>query len=152
MTAPWTALNLMLEYRVGSWIEDAACAGEDPDMFFPKRDAPARAAKAVCAGCPVREACRDYAVRAPIMLAGVWGGTTERERGYAPINTSRRVSFPERFLELRGLGYSDRQIVTRMGLQPKSVLRQMRRNGIPASAELTQDVWKITRKEDDDRG
>jgi WhiB family redox-sensing transcriptional regulator len=146
----WTAFALMREYRVGSWVEDAACAGADPNLFFPaKSDSAALEAKAVCAACPVLEACKDYAVRSPIMLAGVWGGTTESERGYSPIKTSRRVSFPERFLELRALGYSDLQIVTRMGLKPESVLRQMQRHRIPASAELIKDVWNLTRKENE---
>ena len=43
------------------WRERAACrAGVDPDLFFPAaesgaaRDAQVRAAKAVCARCPVR--------------------------------------------------------------------------------------------------
>jgi WhiB family redox-sensing transcriptional regulator len=148
MTAAWTAFALMREYRIGSWVDEAACADADPDLFFPtKKDAPAREAKAVCAACPVRQPCKDYAVRSPMILAGVWGGTTESERGYAPIKTSMRFSFRDRFLELRDLGYSDLQIVTRMGLKPESVLRQMQRHRIPANAELIKDVWNLTRKE-----
>jgi WhiB family redox-sensing transcriptional regulator len=38
-----------------------------------------RDAKAICAGCPVREECLEYAMRWD-QLCGVWGGLSERER------------------------------------------------------------------------
>jgi WhiB family redox-sensing transcriptional regulator len=68
------------------WRAQAACARTDPEVFFhsdnergeprQKRDA---LAKAVCAGCPVIQECREQAlaVREPY---GVWGGLTEEER------------------------------------------------------------------------
>jgi WhiB family redox-sensing transcriptional regulator len=146
MTAPWTALVLMREHRVGDWIDEAACAGADPELFFPKKnDGPAREAKAVCASCPVREACRDYAVRSPVMLAGVWGGTTESERRHDSTETTNRTGFLDRFLELRELGYNDLQIVNRLRLKPESLLRQMQRHGIQASPALVQEAWKTKR-------
>jgi len=146
MTAPWTALVLMREHRVGNWIDEAACSGADPDLFFPTKGEPAQEAKALCAGCPVRKACKDYAESSPIMLAGVWGGTTERERAYGPIDTTRRgTPFLDRFLELRELGYNDLRIVNRLGLKPESLLRQMQRHGIKASPDLVQEAWKTKR-------
>ena len=33
----------------------------------------------ICAGCPVREACRRHAIQVPEPF-GVWGGTTEGGR------------------------------------------------------------------------
>jgi WhiB family redox-sensing transcriptional regulator len=144
MTAPWTAFALMREYRVGSWVDAAACADADPELFFPERNSYAREAKAICAECPVLEACRDYAMRSPVGLAGVWGGTTEQERRYTPI-AAKKPGFPERFLELRHLGYNDLQILHRMGLKAESVLRQMQRHRIPASPELIQEAWKTKR-------
>lgn len=49
-------------------------------LFFPKtrtkRDA--RRAKELCAGCPFRAPCLQYALR--YNLAGIWGGTTQAER------------------------------------------------------------------------
>lgn len=65
----------------GSWRDRAACRGVDPDIFYPVTDdeADAAAAKAVCARCPVREACAEYALAAREKL-GVWGGLTERDR------------------------------------------------------------------------
>ena len=68
------------------WQLFAACRGGSPDTFFhpdgergPSRRNRELAAKAVCARCPVIEACRAHArtVREPY---GVWGGLSEDER------------------------------------------------------------------------
>jgi WhiB family redox-sensing transcriptional regulator len=61
------------------WFDDAACRALDTAMFFPASEADAGAAKAVCAACPVRAECLDYAVetRQP---DGVFGGLTALER------------------------------------------------------------------------
>ena len=62
-----------------SWRNRAACRGVDPDIFFPVSDEDAVQAKAICAECPVREACLEWAL-ATRERDGVWGGATERER------------------------------------------------------------------------
>jgi WhiB family transcriptional regulator, redox-sensing transcriptional regulator len=62
-----------------SWRDRAACRGIDPDVFYPVSDEDADAAKAICAVCPVRESCLEYAL-ANRERDGVWGGATERER------------------------------------------------------------------------
>jgi WhiB family redox-sensing transcriptional regulator len=62
-----------------SWRQRAACKGVDPDIFYPASDEEAEEAKAICATCPVREACLEYAL-ANRERDGVWGGATERER------------------------------------------------------------------------
>lgn len=64
---------------MGDWVEQAACAGVDPDLFFPDRGASRAAARRVCAGCPVRAECLEYALEAGEKF-GVWGGTSEKER------------------------------------------------------------------------
>jgi WhiB family redox-sensing transcriptional regulator len=66
------------------WRTRAACRSEDPDLFFPVGVTGAAipqiaAAKAVCAGCPVREACGAFAI-ATNQEYGVWGGLDEEER------------------------------------------------------------------------
>jgi hypothetical protein len=60
------------------------CA-KNPDLFFPDdfepkyvRQQVAKEAKLICADCPVKIMCLDYAVSA--QMHGVWGGTTEFER------------------------------------------------------------------------
>lgn len=62
-----------------SWRQHAACRGVDPDIFYPASEEDAEAAKAICAECPVRQACLEYAL-ANRERDGVWGGATERER------------------------------------------------------------------------
>ena len=76
-----TLSDLMWEPDV-SWREDAACSGVDSDIFFPasEDDEDAiRQAKAICAECPVREACLQYAL-ATNQAAGVWGGLDAGDR------------------------------------------------------------------------
>jgi WhiB family redox-sensing transcriptional regulator len=62
-----------------TWRDKAACRGLDPDIFYPVSDDDSANAKAICAACPVREACLEYAL-ANRERDGVWGGATERER------------------------------------------------------------------------
>lgn len=62
-----------------AWQSQANCLGVDPDLFFPERGASTAEAKAVCAGCVVREQCLEYAL-ANGEKFGIWGGTSERER------------------------------------------------------------------------
>jgi WhiB family transcriptional regulator, redox-sensing transcriptional regulator len=66
------------------WRDQAACRDVDPELFFPAGNAgPALLqigqAKQVCAGCPVRTQCLDWALDSG-QEAGVWGGTSEDER------------------------------------------------------------------------
>lgn len=69
------------------WQASAACRGPDTSLFFPplqferKEDREHREAraKAICAGCPVRRPCLDYALRAG-EPHGIWGGLNEAER------------------------------------------------------------------------
>jgi len=66
------------------WRGRAACVDVDHDLFFPVGvTGPAvpqiAAAKAVCARCPVRAECLQFAV-ATNQEYGVWGGTSEEER------------------------------------------------------------------------
>jgi WhiB family redox-sensing transcriptional regulator len=61
------------------WRDGAACLGADPDLFFPQRGESAERAREICARCPVRRACLDYALRNAI-THGIWGGLAERER------------------------------------------------------------------------
>ena len=62
-----------------SWRDRAACRGVDPDVYYRVSEEDAGVAKAICAECPVRETCLEYAL-ANRERDGVWGGATERER------------------------------------------------------------------------
>lgn len=66
-----------------AWQADAACIrpGVDPEWFFaPKGDHASMAkALAVCAACPVREECLQFALEHSEII-GVWGGTSAKQR------------------------------------------------------------------------
>jgi WhiB family redox-sensing transcriptional regulator len=69
------------------WQAGAACRGQSAVIFFAPthferkeaRAARERQAKAVCAACPVRKECLNFAlrIREP---HGIWGGLSEMER------------------------------------------------------------------------
>ena len=62
-----------------AWMEQASCATVGGDAWFPDVGDPAADAKRVCAGCPVRVECLDYAL-AHGEQHGVWGGKSDYER------------------------------------------------------------------------
>jgi WhiB family transcriptional regulator, redox-sensing transcriptional regulator len=63
-----------------SWQLDAECVRHAHEVdFFPARGESVRDAKAVCALCPVKRECLDFALRLKV-AHGVWGGLSERER------------------------------------------------------------------------
>ena len=64
---------------LAGWRYRAACRGTDLTVFFPGRGESAEPARQICASCPVREPCLDYALRHGI-TNGIWGGLTERGR------------------------------------------------------------------------
>lgn len=63
------------------WRARGSCRGIDPAIFYPPEDddVMADAAKSICAGCSVRQACLQFALNQR-EKHGVWGGMTERER------------------------------------------------------------------------
>lgn len=67
-----------------TWRQDAECRDLDPNLFFPVGVTGAAvdqiaAAKGICAGCPVRSECLEFAITTNQEF-GVWGGTSEDER------------------------------------------------------------------------
>lgn len=72
-----------------TWWLKAACRGMDPDLFYSERadGASDRAAKAVCARCPVVDECLDFGLYEKF---GIWGGTTEKKRRVIRRQRSRR--------------------------------------------------------------
>jgi WhiB family redox-sensing transcriptional regulator len=62
-----------------AWMLHARCRGAQPTEFFPSDGMGVEAAQRVCADCPVRVECLEYAL-AHRIEHGVWGGASERER------------------------------------------------------------------------
>ena len=61
------------------WMLNAKCRGVNPAEFFPSDGSGVEAAQRMCAECPVRAECLEYALEHRIDQ-GVWGGASERER------------------------------------------------------------------------
>lgn len=61
-------------------MDSARCQGVDRALFFPgPGDHKARAqALAICAGCPVKGQCLEWALE--LELPGIWGATSENQR------------------------------------------------------------------------
>jgi WhiB family redox-sensing transcriptional regulator len=77
----------VIDIRSTGWQLLAACRGEDSSYFFApnyfekraEKDGREAVAKAICARCPVRGECLEYALG--IREAhGIWGGLNEMER------------------------------------------------------------------------
>ncbi|GAA3289721.1 WhiB family transcriptional regulator [Streptomyces cinereospinus] len=79
------------------WRGDAACIGEDPELFFPlaerEGDPQVARARAVCRRCRVLLACRSWAIEQG-EDAGIWGATTARQR--RAISRATRSAISER--------------------------------------------------------
>ena len=73
---------------VRNWRTLAACRGLDPVRFFPERGEDTRAAKAVCATCPVTTQCIEFA-HAIGETEGIWGGLSGRQMRKHRSGTSR---------------------------------------------------------------
>jgi len=64
-----------------SWRKQARCRGVDPGVFYPVSDEDeASEAKEICAECPVREPCLEYALTVR-EKHGVWGGAPSVSAG-----------------------------------------------------------------------
>ncbi len=111
------------------WRELAACRGADLDLFFPSRGEPAGPARQVCAACPVRQQCLDYAITNRV-VHGIWGGLTERERRALRslwVRASRRER-DRAILATEAAGYTTAAIGRSFGLSRTSVTRVLSRD------------------------
>lgn len=121
------------------WQNDAQCWGEPLVLFFgpdgerqPERDRREARAKAICAQCPVRAECLNYALSRPEKY-GTYGGLNEDERaserrrrmrrGNREIKPQPGVVDPERDLML--LRESDKFIAAGETLKGSALLLGM---------------------------
>jgi WhiB family redox-sensing transcriptional regulator len=78
---------MSFEESLPGWQRLAACRGEDSSYYFApsyfekrgEKLAREAVAKRICAVCPVRQACLEYALETR-EGHGVWGGLNETER------------------------------------------------------------------------
>ena len=113
------------------WHHQAACRGCDPDLFYPERGATVTAAKAICAACPVRGECLDYALEVG-EHHGIWGGTSERQRKRIRLGVAvgaRRGSIGaarrRQVASMRADGVTVTQIARELGLCRRTVHRYL---------------------------
>jgi WhiB family redox-sensing transcriptional regulator len=111
------------------WRELAACRGAHLEVFFPERGESAEPARQVCAACPVRQPCLDYAITNRI-THGIWGGLTERERralrsGWVRATQRER---DKAVLAAEAAGYTAAAIGRSFGLSRTSVGRVLSRD------------------------
>jgi len=72
-------LDHLLGYMKPNWHRDAACREHPEVSFFPGLNESSAPAKAICAGCLVRQECLDEAY-ATNERYGIRGGLTVRQR------------------------------------------------------------------------
>jgi len=75
------SLKLALQSRSMPDLSSGSCVGMDTNLFFSDRNADIKAAKDVCAACPVIALCASWA--AQNTEYGIFGGLTPRERANA---------------------------------------------------------------------
>jgi hypothetical protein len=93
-------------------------------VFFPGRGESAEPARRICARCPVREPCLDYALGNAI-THGIWGGLAERDRRALRsrhVGAARRER-DEAIAAAFSAGYSQAAISREFGLARTSVSR-----------------------------
>ena len=65
--------------KKGAWSDQAACRGTDTEIFYPANAEEEAEALSICATCPVRAQCLEYAIHNRETY-GIWGGATPEQR------------------------------------------------------------------------
>jgi len=117
------------------WLDQAACRDQDPERFFPEPGEQVKAAeaKAICAGCQVRDPCLQLAVKAAGGIDGdhgVFGGTLPSERSPLRGNT-----FPEpsAYRQQRELAEQAHQLASQVGLRQAAKRLGIHRDALTAA-------------------
>jgi WhiB family transcriptional regulator, redox-sensing transcriptional regulator len=118
-----------------AWLDQAACRELDPERFFPESGEHTKAAeaKAICAGCQVRDQCLELAVTAAGGLDhdhGVFGGTLPAERSRLRGNT---FPAPSIYRERRELAEQAHQLASQVGLRQAARQLGIHRDALTAA-------------------
>lgn len=104
-------------------LPNAACRDyEFPELFFPNSRAQEKKilplAQSICAGCPERKECLDYALQEQIPH-GIWAGTTPAMRGfkYESKKSFLPINRAERIRSLAKLGRTSKEIAEILGIE-----------------------------------
>jgi len=98
-------------------------------VFFPCRGESAEPARRICAACPVRQPCLDYAISHGI-VHGIWGGLAERDRRALRTRHAgaARRERDEAIAAAATAGYTKAAISRAFGLAATSVGRVLSRD------------------------
>jgi WhiB family redox-sensing transcriptional regulator len=118
-----------------AWLDRAACRDQDPERFFPESGEQVKAAeaKAICAGCQVRDQCLDLAVKATGGIDadhGVFGGTLPGERGQLRGN---RFPEPSAYRQDRELAEQAYALASEVGLRQAARRLSIHRDALRAA-------------------
>jgi WhiB family redox-sensing transcriptional regulator len=123
-----------------AWLDQAACRDLDPERFFPESGEQTKAAeaKAICAGCQVRDQCLELAVHAAGGLDhdhGVFGGTLPAERSRLRGN---RFPEPSAYRQRRELAEQAHQLASQVGLRQAARQLGIHRDALKAAFQQWQ--------------
>jgi WhiB family redox-sensing transcriptional regulator len=120
------------------WMENAACATVDPDLFHVEGQGSYNKALPVCRRCPVQRKCAAFAQAVEGATStrnrhGLWAGQVPRQRKAASNHIDRKV-IHESILRLhdRG-GMNAKQIAEQAGCDERTVYRVLKKNRNPDS-------------------
>ncbi|ATW48236.1 WhiB family transcriptional regulator [Streptomyces peucetius] len=139
-----------------NWHDRAACRSTthhhvDPELFFPEPDEMdrIRAAKALCAQCPVRNICLDAALENSDR-DGIRGGMTEEERDPLHRKFQHRLSYTRVNAVLAGrdihLTDAERQAVVRAAYQAGTPAERLAWL-LKVTEEHAEKLYRRTRRE-----
>lgn len=113
------------------WRDWAACAGSEPELFFPATGVTPRAALRTCGECPVRRPCLTYALNSGSQY-GVWGGTTANQRRamltgkHSTMLAAKIDRRRQRAAALRAAGWEVERIAKHLGISVATVGSDLR--------------------------
>ena len=125
---------LQLFYPTLPLLPEASCKGIiNPNLFFPEsKEQEAKClpiARTICAGCPERKECLDYALKEQIPH-GIWAGTTPAQRGFGQGFKNRktgRVNRADAIRSLHSFGRTPKEIATTMKIEVAYVTQVLKR-------------------------
>jgi WhiB family redox-sensing transcriptional regulator len=115
-------------------LPDASCKGiVNPNLFFPvSKEQEAKClpiVRSICAGCPERKECLDYALKEEIPY-GIWAGTTPAQRGFGQGFRNRktgRMNRSDAIRSLHSLGRTPKEIAETLRVEPAYVTQVLKR-------------------------
>ena len=125
---------LQLFYPELPLLLEASCKGIiNPNLFFPEsKEQEAKClpiVRSICAGCPERKECLDYALKEQIPH-GIWAGTTPAQRGFGQGFKNRktgRVNRADAIRSLHSFGRTPKEIADTMRIELAYVTQVLKR-------------------------